>query len=534
MTCAVSSGCAVPRLDTPLIGVWLVVYLLMDWATYLYPVGQLAITPWNPPAGLILVSLLLWRWQAVPMTFIGLILAEGAVRGLPAPLPATVAAETLILLSYGLSIAGLTRIGGFDLGLGRLRDVLALLIAAVLGAVGAASSYVGVMVFSQVLPPDQFWEALARYWIGDVIGVMAVAPMVLLALGLPRKRPTRAQVSEALGQGVAILLALMVVFAGDEDSARRSFYLLFLPLVWIGVRFALIGAVFGGVLTQIGLMVGFVWRGHGSASVTESQFLMLALAAATLLLGAAVGERRRIESLLRTRQVEQAQLSRLSMAGEMAAALAHELNQPLMATVAFVRAAQKFLAAGADEKANGALDRAVAESRRAADIVRSLREFIGKERSTPGSVQVAALINDTLALVRAENQAEGVALAVTVEKGIPDLHADGVQVQQVLLNLIRNALDAMEHGAGSGRGVRIDAVRKDGDVVFEVADRGPGISPEVAGRLFSPFTTTKAHGMGLGLTVCRSLIEAQGGHLWLAETGANGTTFRFSLPIGPQ
>lgn len=229
-----------------------------------------------------------------------------------------------------------------------------------------------------------------------------------------------------------------------------------------------------------------------------------------------------------------AQIGRLSTAGEMAAALAHELNQPLLAAIAFTRGAQRLLAAEpADldmDKVRGALDRAVAESQRAGDIVRSLREFIGTGRRTRSAESLAALVMESLTVVRHDCARLGIRLTAAVDKSLPPIHVDKVQMAQVILNLVRNAMDALSAGGE----IAVSAERVGGEVIVQVADTGPGLGDDVAEQLFKPFNTSKATGMGLGLTICRSLVEAHGGRLWLERTGPDGTVFRFVLPVQAQ
>ncbi|HSV29401.1 MAG TPA: ATP-binding protein, partial [Candidatus Omnitrophota bacterium] len=210
--------------------------------------------------------------------------------------------------------------------------------------------------------------------------------------------------------------------------------------------------------------------------------------------------------------------------------LAHELNQPLLATIAFTRAAQRLLAGDSPDrdKAGGALDRAVAEAQRAGEIVRTLREFIGTGMTDRSANSLADMVADAAALVTPEAARRGLRMVVAVDKSLPAVHVDRVQVQQVLLNLVRNAMDAVTDHAPP-REVAVQAWPEDGAVVVEVRDTGPGIADEVAERLFQPFNTSKASGMGLGLSISRSIVEAHGGRLWLAANGPQGAAFRFTL-----
>ncbi|HLO76437.1 MAG TPA: ATP-binding protein, partial [Magnetospirillum sp.] len=321
-----------------------------------------------------------------------------------------------------------------------------------------------------------------------------------------------------------------LVFGLGSSTNYQFFYLLFPPLTWAAVRFGLAGAAAANMVAQVGLIL--LVRTQDGGTVTTFQVLMLALAMVTLVLGAAITERRRIQAELHARQEDLAQMARLSTAGEMAAALAHELNQPLLAAIAFTRGAQRLLAAEPPDlpKVRGAMDRAVAESQRAGDIIRSLRDFVGSQPRSREVAVLAELVGDALAVAGPECARRGIRLVATVDKALPAVHLDRVQMSQVVLNLVRNAMDAMPGGGE----IAIAAECVEAGVEVQVADTGPGVSDDVAARLFEPFNTSKATGMGLGLTICRSFVEAHGGRLWLAHNGPGGAAFRFVLPLAAQ
>jgi two-component system sensor kinase FixL len=505
------------------------VYLVLDRVSYIHTFSTLNITPWNPPAAWGLAVLVLVGPRFAPLLFVGALAGDLLVRDLPKPMAVTIAADASLALIYGGAALFLRRVARIDNRLAGLRDVAWLLAVAVAAAGAAAACFVGLFTLGGVVPPDAFVSAVSRYWIGDMIGIAVLAPAILLfrhKLPLPSARVLMV----AALQGAALAAALWMVFGLDASDNFEFFYLLFPPLIWAAARFGLRGAVLGNMAAQVGLIVLF--RAEEPSTVTAFQFLMLALAAATLVLGAAITERRRVQTALHARQEELAHVSRLSMAGEMAAALAHELNQPLLAAIAFTRGAQRLLAGQHPDlaKARGAMDRAVAESQRAGDIIRSLREFIGTGRADREPAAAATLIGDALMLAAPECARRGIRLTSHVDKTLPAVHVDRVQVQQVLLNLVRNGMDAI----GEDGEITVSAWVAEDRMEFQVADTGPGLSEDVAGRLFAPFTTTKATGMGLGLAISRSFVEAHGGTLWLDRTGPGGAAFRFSLPLSEQ
>lgn len=515
--------------------IFLAAYVFLDYISFIHSFSQLSITPWNPPAGLALALLLLRGIRWTPLVFLAVLLADFAVRAPSATALPTVISATFIAVFYGLLAHVLRRPLGFDATLHRLRDVLLLNVGAAAVSLTVAVLYVGTFTWAGQIDPGRFAAATARFWIGDMIGIAVVTPLLLVARRFVPRTPSPRRAAEATLQAIAIVLMVWLVFGVRAADEFRLFYLLFLPMIWASVRFGLAGAVMANLLTQGALIIAIQTVGHESTTVTAFQLLMLVLALASLTLGAAVAEGRRTAAALQARQVELAHISRLSLAGEMAAALAHELNQPLMASMAFARAAQRLLDKTPHDtaKARSAIDRAVGEAQRAGDIIKSLRQFVGQDRLVREAVPPSKLVADAVALVAPEAKRLGMRLTANLDKSAPDLHVDRVQVQQVLVNLVRNALDAMVKADSPDPWVTLSITTAENDIIFEVADSGPGIAPDIAERLFEPFNTSKATGMGLGLSICRTLVEAHGGIIWLERTGPEGTTFRFRLPLDP-
>jgi len=250
------------------------------------------------------------------------------------------------------------------------------------------------------------------------------------------------------------------------------------------------------------------------------------------------------DTRLRELQAELLQISRLSAAGEMASALAHELNQPLTAATSALEAAQLMLAAPSPQPAGAtvgvqeALDLAAEQAMRAGQIVRRLRDFIARGETERGLEHLPKLVEEASALAMVGARQRGVAVALRPEPGLPPVLVDRIQVQQVLFNLMRNALEAMaDEAAADGGGMPrrrelVVTASMAGHAMVEVAvaDAGPGLTPEVAERLFEPFVSTKPDGMGVGLSICRTIVEAHGGRLWAEDNPGGGTVFRFTLP----
>jgi PAS domain S-box-containing protein len=242
--------------------------------------------------------------------------------------------------------------------------------------------------------------------------------------------------------------------------------------------------------------------------------------------------RRKTEARARQHQAELAHVSRVSLAGEMAGALAHELSQPLTAIAAFARGCLRLLAGPVPERETlyEGVSEVVQQAERAGDVLGRLREFMRGGASERASVEVGPLIDAALGLARAEAVQNGIEIEVRVDPGLPAVLADRIQIEQVLLNLLRNAIDAIATSDGHERSIVLEAHRKGGHrVEISVADSGPGVTAEVANRLFDPFTTTKPEGMGMGLSISRSIVESHGGRLRMFQSTGSGATFVFDL-----
>jgi two-component system sensor kinase FixL len=246
-------------------------------------------------------------------------------------------------------------------------------------------------------------------------------------------------------------------------------------------------------------------------------------------------ERQEAERRLQEMQSELVHVSRLTALGEMASALAHELNQPLAAIANYVTGSRQLLARdGADlVKVQGPLERASEQALRAGQIIRRLREFVARGETERQIERLPKLLEEASALALVGAREHGVDVRFDLDPAADLVLADKVQIQQVVLNLIRNAIDAMEESPR--RELRICTRAVEGGMVeVSVADSGPGISEEVADQLFNPFVTTKATGMGIGLSISRTIVESHGGRIRAERNRDGGATFHFTLRSGAR
>jgi two-component system, LuxR family, sensor kinase FixL len=236
---------------------------------------------------------------------------------------------------------------------------------------------------------------------------------------------------------------------------------------------------------------------------------------------------RRIQDL----QSELLHASRLSVMGQMASTMAHELNQPLTAVTNYLEAARHLLRGGdgAAERVDDLMGRAVAQAERASGVIRQLRQFVTKGETERRSESLNKLVEEALALALVGTRQSRVRVTLELDRTLLPVLADGVQIQQVVLNLVRNAIEAMEDVDRRELVIATRALPEMAEVT--VMDTGPGIMPEFADRLFQPFVTTKKTGMGLGLSICREIVEAHHGRLTSAPRPGGGTVFCVRLPV---
>jgi two-component system, LuxR family, sensor kinase FixL len=243
-------------------------------------------------------------------------------------------------------------------------------------------------------------------------------------------------------------------------------------------------------------------------------------------------ERQATEQRLHELQDELIHISRLTALGEMSSALAHELNQPLAAIANYLNGVQRLVANQPEampERARTALSKAVEQAVRSGDIIRRLREFVARGETEHRVESVVKLVEEASALALVGARQQGVRVVLDLDVGSDLVMVDKIQIQQVLLNLIRNAVEAMADGPR--RDLTVSNKAADGHMVrISVADSGPGLDKSVAARLFQPFVSTKPQGMGVGLSICRTIVEAHGGQIWAEPNPGGGVVFHLTVP----
>ena len=320
--------------------------------------------------------------------------------------------------------------------------------------------------------------------------------------------------AEVLGRNVKILMPSPYREGHDRYMGR---YAVTGERRIIGIGRVVVGERKDGSTFPLELSVGEVKRGHRRFFTGFIRDLT---------------ERQKTEARLQELQSELVHVSRLTAMGEMASALAHELNQPLSAIANYMKGSRRLLEENPDERSTilrEAMDKAAEQAMRAGQVIRRLRDFVARGESERRVEDVKKLVEEAGALALVGVKDKGVRVRFEFEPGTDFVLADRVQIQQVLLNLMRNAIESME-GAEKRELVVSTATASDDMVEIGVADTGAGISPEISAQLFQPFITTKRQGMGVGLSISRTIVEAHGGSISALPNSGMGTVFRFTLP----
>ena len=286
-------------------------------------------------------------------------------------------------------------------------------------------------------------------------------------------------------------------------------------------------AVVGTVLTILGFFLspagGIFW-----IVMTNRALALFAIWITAFL----IDNRKQAERELREKESELRRVSRLNDMGQMTLVLAHEINQPLTAIASYIQAARRTLEKGSDDtrdKVFENLDNAVAQGTRAAEIIRRLRQFIKKRKTEYSKGDINGIIEEACAMVLFDAARKGVGVRMNLDRNLPLVVVDKIQIQQVVVNLVRNSLDVLMES--ERRELTVTTLAgENNSVEIAVSDTGPGLPYEVAKQLFKPFVTTKPDSLGVGLSICRSIIDEHGGRLWTTPNPAGGIIFCFTLP----
>jgi two-component system, LuxR family, sensor kinase FixL len=332
-------------------------------------------------------------------------------------------------------------------------------------------------------------ERMFGYVAADVLG-----QDIALLMGEPHRAQHQGYLNHYMATGEARVIGI-----GREVQARRA----------------------NGEMFPIGLSVGVATDANGRRFVGILRDLT---------------KQRAAEQHARALELRLAHVGRFNVMGEMAAGIAHEINQPLSAIATYAQAAKRLMQREPTDMAmlNDICGKVDDQARRASQVIENLRKFIRKQEIQTQSLDVNRVIDDVWNLIEADARAEGVPVRVNAAEGLPKVRADAVQLQQVLLNLTRNAVDSMRGGLGKQRGVIVStSLGEGGRVRITVTDHGHGVSRQLGDNIFHPFVTTKRDGLGIGLAISKTIVQSYDGSLTYTDNPEGGAIFCVELPADP-
>jgi two-component system, LuxR family, sensor kinase FixL len=510
------------------IAVYFALNLLTEWHEF----DRLGITLWSPDDGLSL-ALLIENIAFAPFVFLAAVLVDLSIAGLHRSLGVTMAAELSLTMTYvGLAFVLKHKLK-FNIRQFRLPDVVAFLVLVPAGAAISAFVYCGALYLGSGLPSDKIFVAMIHFWIGEALGMVTIIPATtaLFTYSPPPWRRSNYTLFTififALGVGLGF-----AALVGVGDKLYYLFNLLFLPVIWVAMREGYAGVALALVTIQLTLAVLTAFIGYNTTDFAILQLLMLVLSITGLLLGAVTTERQDAALRLREQKREMARMVSNARAGAMGMALAHEVSQPLSTVATYLHAARRLLQVGpASEPVRDALIKAEAEAQRAREVLERIRDFVSNGNLNLTAVDVPALADKIAELCREEAAARGVLVEVESTGFIPSVEADGVQIEQVVINLVANAIDAAAERSDTRGRVTLRVAAKDNAIMLRVEDNGYGVASELADNIFDAYQTTKPRGMGLGLHLSRRIVQRHAGRLWWEPIRTGGARFVVELPI---
>jgi signal transduction histidine kinase len=499
-----------------------------------------------PAAGIssgLLISL--WsiaRWPVL----VGVIVATAAANLLRHFDVAATAAWVVGNTAEPLIIAGLMQhYFGAHFKIDRLYCVLGLFAAAVAGTAVASTwwTFVYYWLFASLNEPTATW----LHWIvSDFAGIVSVAPLVIgLAAALQRPPPRREAIESIAALAVVGAMTGVIVSLPQELwQTVVPAALVFPMLLWLAARsqpvFSAAGAFIVSMTVALTAIYGLGHFGETDLSISgrtlQSQAIILVVGFGTAVLAALFAERRESEAhLARSNDLLQRERDNKLMNLEaMAASISHEVRQPLTGIATNGRAALRFLGHSPAnvEEAQSALNRMIGDSHRASQVFDNIRALFGKVDEGHEPINANELIRDVVTGFQGDLDQHGITASVKLQDDLPKIVAHKGQLHEVLINLVRNAIEAMQADKNDHRVLQVSSGRHDDDkIILSIEDSGPGIDPKHAENIFDAFITTKSHGMGLGLALCRMIIERHSGELSVSTAHPRGSIFRIVLPI---
>ncbi len=516
-------------------------YVALFWASDVFRVPGTGSSPWNPEAGLAVAALLFFGRQIIPL----LVAVHFACIAIWAPL-SNLAWTLVIALAHVGTLGVLTEVLRPQLRALQPPTVRAATQFALAAFILSASSAImrgGVALLATDWSSAKLLQVIFTVATGNMVGLITVMPLLSGWTAFEQQRSLMQNWDRWTSLLFLLLAALCVtIFANDGIDQFKYFYLVFLPVIALAIKHGFMGASLATAFASCCMIALLMVLQYDPERVTELQALMIVLTLTGLVLGSAITELKhafdeRLRVHLRWQESQEAlvRASQFSLASELAAAVSHEIAQPLAAARNYLRSAfrrtqqQKRPA----QKLSADLKAAVTQIDSAASIIRQTRQYLRHDEVQKHAINIGDLVNSCVELSAPSLSKAGITLTTIVPPYLPDITGNRTQLSQVLMNIIRNAIEALADAAPRTGRIAITANdwERPGSVAVSVTDNGPGVDPSVAKTLFEPLVSTRPHGLGIGLPLCETIVRQHGGTIWLDETHADGARFVFTLPV---
>jgi two-component system, LuxR family, sensor kinase FixL len=499
--------------------------LLTEWHEF----DRLGITLWSPDDGLSL-ALLIESVAFAPFVFLGAVLVDLSIAGDHRSIGVTMAAELSLTITY-VSLAFVLK-NKFNFNVRFiLPDVVTLLLFVPAAAALSSFIYCGVLYLGGELSADKVFVTIGHCWIGVALGIITIIPATTAVFSYLSSRRWSGYTLFTIFIFVLGVCLGFAALVGVGDKLYYLFNLLFLPVIWVAMREGYAGVALALVTIQLTLAVITAFVGYNTTDFAILQLLMLVLSITGLLLGAVTTERQDAALRLREQQRELAHMASNARAGAMGMALAHEVSQPLSTVATYLHAARRLLQSSvASEPVMDALIKAEAEAQRAREVLERIRDFVSNGNLNLGALDLSVLAHRIGALCGEEAAERGIQVEVESIGPVPTVQADRVQIEQVLINLVGNAIDAASERSDARGRVIIRVAAHADTIVIQVEDNGRGVASELADNIFDAYQTTKPRGMGLGLHLSRRIVQRHAGRLWWEPIRTGGARFVVALP----
>ena len=534
-------GLRCSRAAPSLVAFLVLFWIFQDWTTFIHGYKGSLITPWDPGIGILFAVIIHDGILYGLALFIGVVCAEYVTRSGTLGLPVVLASAAIIAGVYTIAAVIARRYFAIDVKLRRLRDSVILVLVSAGAAIVVETLLSLLLMVTGRFDVDDLLPSVVRGFVGDVIGIAIISPLVLRFWYL-RHELTMERIKSALPEFIVYTAMIIAGLWFVLNTQNHDIDPLFLPIVLAAIRQGFDGACFSLLITQIGLVILLQHFGFDAETFTEFQFFMLILTTTGLSVGAIVSERKHVQRALddaqeriRKKESQAIRAGRLNLVTAMASALAHEINQPITAARALARAVEHLLDAETLDlsRIKRDISASIVQLDAAAKTIQRMRQFLYRGRPSIGEVNIHELLDDALMLLRPELAMTSVRIETFIEAGLPTLNGDRGQLEQIIINLVRNATEAISGNSQQNGCVTVAARRSKirSNLEISVHNNGPGMDPEIIAHIFEPLVSAKEEGLGLGLPICASIVEAHGGRLWLERSKPDGTEFRLSVPF---